>query len=83
VLERRANGCAFKRKSKSDTLMTADKVPAKKSPYREDTGIPDLLLPRCAHGITSDSLYRDRFPLVSSGFIASAACFESRHQKQA
>jgi hypothetical protein len=29
-------------------------VHAKKSPYREDTGIPELLLPRCANGVKSD-----------------------------
>lgn len=27
---------------------------AKKSPYHEDTGIPELLLPRCANGVESD-----------------------------
>jgi hypothetical protein len=37
----------FKRKSESVALMTADKIPVKKSPYREDTGIPDLLC--CCH----------------------------------
>jgi hypothetical protein len=73
-LKPQANGCAFKAQSKSVTLMTADNFPAKKSPYHEDTGIPDLLLPRCAHGITSDSQYRDQFPVVSSGFIVSGFC---------
>jgi hypothetical protein len=46
----------------SGALM-ADKMPAKKSPYRKDTGIPDLLLPRCAHGITSDLRDGKGFPI--------------------
>ena len=34
----------------------------KKSPYHKDTGVPDLLLPRCAHGITSDWRDKEGFP---------------------
>ncbi|SIT36398.1 hypothetical protein BN2476_90060 [Paraburkholderia piptadeniae] len=35
----------------------------KKSPYREDTGVPELLLPRCAYGIceTGDPAGGSRF----------------------
>jgi hypothetical protein len=30
----------------------------KKSPYRKDTGVPELLLPRCANGIDQTGLFR-------------------------
>jgi hypothetical protein len=50
-------------------LMTVGRYRPKKSPYHEDTGIPDLLLPRCAHGITSDWHERDEFPAIHSMFI--------------
>jgi hypothetical protein len=45
--------------------MCADrgKNSAKKSPYHKDTGLPDLLLPRCAHGITSDLRETEGFPV--------------------
>jgi hypothetical protein len=52
-----------KRSGVGGTLMTTAKIPAKKSPYRKDTGIPDLLLPRCAHGITSDLRDGEGFPI--------------------
>jgi hypothetical protein len=34
----------------------------KKSPYRKDTGVPELLLPRCANGVESDWRGASWFP---------------------
>jgi hypothetical protein len=41
----------FRRFPQLPHLIPAGKEAAKKSPYRKDTGVPELLLPRCANGI--------------------------------
>ncbi|HEX7935005.1 MAG TPA: hypothetical protein VF573_18270 [Paraburkholderia sp.] len=43
--------------------------PRKKSPYHKDTGIPELLLPRCANGVESDRTDALWFPDIRFGFL--------------
>jgi hypothetical protein len=52
-------------------LASAVFVRAKKSPYHEDTGVPELLLPRCANGNKSDWRDAGWFPDYSIRFSAN------------
>ncbi|VVD28137.1 protein of unknown function [Paraburkholderia dioscoreae] len=59
-----AHRCRTGRFAHLHALVTHNscKKGSKKSPYREDTGVPELLLPRCANGAKSDCHKAGWFP---------------------